>query len=71
MLYATNELDIKHYQSVHRSVYIGLLSPGDDPGRYVQSIEYLYEAYQQLDDQPPLVINTMGWNKGDYRLLIF
>ena len=27
-------------------------------------VSYLYQKYQALEDPPPLIVNTMGWNKG-------
>ena len=43
---------------------MGAVTPGDDPGRYLRCLKYVYEAYRCLPEKPVLIVNTMGWNKG-------
>jgi len=44
--------------------YFGGLSPGAQPMDYLRCLQYAYESYIRMDSKPPLVVNTMGWNKG-------
>jgi polynucleotide 5'-kinase involved in rRNA processing len=54
-----------------RVAFGGGLSPGNSPSLYVAAIKRVFSAYldhplvrNAEDVAPPLIVNTMGWNKG-------
>lgn len=47
-----------------RCVFFGGLSPTDDPPRYMACVRDVWQFYDKHLPHLPLVINTMGWNKG-------
>ena len=63
----------------HRAQFFGDVSPKDNPVLYIQSIQKTLSVYKEhYRHQGPLIINTMGWVKGqlwgrnlDYCLLYY
>jgi len=54
-----------------RMAFGGGNSPGQAPSLYINAIKWVYDAYvkhplinQDGKTKPPLIVNTMGWNKG-------
>ncbi|VDN96036.1 unnamed protein product [Rodentolepis nana] len=47
-----------------RQCFFGGTSPSVNPSFYVNCLRYVFEAFQEVQGQIPLVINTMGWTKG-------
>ena len=47
-----------------RSKYLGVASPADDATAYMGIVEQVFAHYKRHLSHVPLVINTMGWNKG-------
>uniref|UniRef100_A0A0X3PDL3 Polynucleotide 5'-hydroxyl-kinase NOL9 n=3 Tax=Schistocephalus solidus TaxID=70667 RepID=A0A0X3PDL3_SCHSO len=48
-----------------RQCFFGDLTPATNPTFYVQCLQYVFDAYKQLELlNYPLLINTMGWTQG-------
>lgn len=43
-------------------VYYGDVSCDQDTERYIDTVKYVFNSYKK---EVPLVINTMGWVKGE------
>ncbi|XP_076448137.1 uncharacterized protein LOC143284894 [Babylonia areolata] len=52
-----------HQKSAESMCFYGMASPAEGPSLYVQCVEHVLQAYRDMEHPPPLVINTMGWNK--------
>jgi len=46
-------------------VFIGHVSPASCTQLYINAVQHIYAAYLQLVPRPPLIVNTMGWMKGN------
>ncbi|KAF8333007.1 hypothetical protein F5887DRAFT_995172 [Amanita rubescens] len=67
-----------HPTSPNRAHYIGATTPLSSPAHYLASVQALFQAYEldlrtpllssdvpnHIRDVIPLLVNTMGWNKG-------
>lgn len=59
-----------HQRQPEASYFIGDISPGADPQRYIGCVQKLFADYMHGSvnpydaDVPPLVVNTHGWIKG-------
>ncbi|XP_064604883.1 polynucleotide 5'-hydroxyl-kinase NOL9-like isoform X2 [Liolophura sinensis] len=53
-----------HQQDPFFMCFFGLVSPAEDPRFYSSCMKKVYSQYESMDPKPPLIINTMGWNKG-------
>lgn len=53
-----------HQRKPRRWSFFGSLSPSAQPKEYLHCVRYAYDSYARMDNKPPLVVNTMGWNKG-------
>ena len=53
--------------SLPRSVFTGEISVANDPSGYLDGARQLVTAYRELSeaDPAPLLVNTMGWAKGE------
>ncbi|NXY05057.1 NOL9 kinase, partial [Pteruthius melanotis] len=56
-----------HQQTPHKMVYYGQTSCEQDTERYLDVVKYVFSCYKK---EVPLVINTMGWVKGEGLLLL-
>uniref|UniRef100_A0A8C3P0D9 Polynucleotide 5'-hydroxyl-kinase NOL9 n=1 Tax=Cyanoderma ruficeps TaxID=181631 RepID=A0A8C3P0D9_9PASS len=56
-----------HQQMPHKVVYYGQTSCEQDTERYLDVVKYVFSCCKK---EVPLVINTMGWVKGDGLLLL-
>uniref|UniRef100_A0A8D0AY33 Polynucleotide 5'-hydroxyl-kinase NOL9 n=1 Tax=Salvator merianae TaxID=96440 RepID=A0A8D0AY33_SALMN len=56
-----------HQRTPRKMVYYGETSCEQDTERYIDTLKYVFSAYER---DVPLVINTMGWVKGDGLLLL-
>ena len=56
-----------HQRKAERCCFVGAVSPADNPAHYLKCLDYVYTAYSTLAEKPPLIVNTMGWNKGMIR----
>ncbi|KAL5013572.1 hypothetical protein ScPMuIL_007842 [Solemya velum] len=59
-----------HQREPIYSVYYGGVSPSDNPGFYLKCVKAVYRRYRDIEPHGPLIVNTMGWNKG-LGLLLF
>ncbi|GFR74464.1 polynucleotide 5'-hydroxyl-kinase NOL9-like, partial [Elysia marginata] len=53
-----------HQRQAERLVYYGEVAAGHNPSVYVKCLKHVLEAYTQLENKPPLVVNTMGFPEG-------
>lgn len=54
-----------HHQKPKMSIFIGGTSVGELPSHYAKCIHEMWKYYLQHDArQQPVLVNTMGWNKG-------
>ncbi|XP_014669777.1 PREDICTED: polynucleotide 5'-hydroxyl-kinase NOL9-like [Priapulus caudatus] len=54
-----------HQRKPYRMCYYGHIAAQEDPVHYVACVKYVYQAYVKLRrDRVPLIVNTMGWNRG-------
>lgn len=53
-----------HQREAVSSFYFGGVTPADDPTRYLTCIEQCFSKYLEINEKIPLIVNTMGWNKG-------
>ncbi|KAK3101463.1 hypothetical protein FSP39_003786, partial [Pinctada imbricata] len=44
--------------------YFGAVTPAGNPDYYIQCVQKCVEAYRATGAKLPLIVNTMGWNKG-------
>ncbi|KAM8989626.1 polynucleotide 5'-hydroxyl-kinase NOL9 isoform 1-T1 [Ara ararauna] len=56
-----------HQQTPRKMVYYGQTSCEQDTERYLDVVKYVFSSYKK---EVPLVINTMGWVKGEGLLLL-
>ncbi|XP_020827417.1 polynucleotide 5'-hydroxyl-kinase NOL9 [Phascolarctos cinereus] len=56
-----------HQRKTRKMVFYGDSSCEDDCKKYTEIVKYVFSAYQR---EAPLIINTMGWVKGDGLLLL-
>ncbi|XP_051844637.1 polynucleotide 5'-hydroxyl-kinase NOL9 [Antechinus flavipes] len=56
-----------HQRKTRKMVFYGDSSCEDDCKKYIEVVKYVFSAYQR---EVPLIINTMGWVKGDGLLLL-
>ncbi|KAM9034225.1 polynucleotide 5'-hydroxyl-kinase NOL9 isoform 2-T2 [Sarcophilus harrisii] len=56
-----------HQRKTRKMVFYGDSSCEDDCKKYTEVVKYVFSAYQR---EAPLIINTMGWVKGDGLLLL-
>ncbi|KAM6402480.1 polynucleotide 5'-hydroxyl-kinase NOL9 isoform 2-T2 [Rhynochetos jubatus] len=56
-----------HQQTPRKMVYYGQMSCEQDTERYLDVVKYVFGSYKK---EVPLVINTMGWVKGEGLLLL-
>uniref|UniRef100_A0A669QVU0 Polynucleotide 5'-hydroxyl-kinase NOL9 n=1 Tax=Phasianus colchicus TaxID=9054 RepID=A0A669QVU0_PHACC len=56
-----------HQRTPRKMVYYGQTSCEQDTERYVDVVKYVFSSYRK---EVPLVINTMGWVKGEGLLLL-
>ncbi|XP_054031784.1 polynucleotide 5'-hydroxyl-kinase NOL9 isoform X1 [Dryobates pubescens] len=56
-----------HQQAPRRMVYYGLTSCEQDTERYLDVVKSVFSSYKK---EVPLVVNTMGWVKGEGLLLL-
>ncbi|XP_065505891.1 polynucleotide 5'-hydroxyl-kinase NOL9 [Caloenas nicobarica] len=56
-----------HQQTPRKMVYFGQTSCEHDTERYLDVVKYVFSSYKK---EVPLVINTMGWVKGEGLLLL-
>uniref|UniRef100_A0A8B9E9S5 Nucleolar protein 9 n=1 Tax=Anser cygnoides TaxID=8845 RepID=A0A8B9E9S5_ANSCY len=56
-----------HQHTPHKMVYYGQTSCEQDTERYIDVVKYVFNSYKK---EVPLVINTMGWVKGEGLLLL-
>ncbi|KFQ10339.1 Polynucleotide 5'-hydroxyl-kinase NOL9, partial [Leptosomus discolor] len=56
-----------HQQTPRKMVYYGQISCEQDTERYLDVVKYVFSSYKK---EVPLVINTMGWVKGEGLLLL-
>ncbi|XP_032057582.1 polynucleotide 5'-hydroxyl-kinase NOL9 [Aythya fuligula] len=56
-----------HQQTPRKMVYYGQTSCEQDTERYIDVVKYVFNSYKK---EVPLVINTMGWVKGEGLLLL-
>ncbi|XP_031552289.1 polynucleotide 5'-hydroxyl-kinase NOL9-like isoform X2 [Actinia tenebrosa] len=57
---------ITHLKWPERAHFFGDVSPKDNPNLYINSINHLYQYYEEKYEGKniPLVVNTQGWVKG-------
>ena len=53
-----------HHVWPNAAVFYGETSPEKDARGYLDCLKEVYKAYQNLPTEVPLIVNTMGWNKG-------
>ncbi|XP_013416970.1 polynucleotide 5'-hydroxyl-kinase NOL9 [Lingula anatina] len=53
-----------HQQEPVCSTFVGCASPAEDPNHYVNCVKYVFNQYKSQFSTTPLIVNTMGWNKG-------
>ncbi|XP_001377300.3 polynucleotide 5'-hydroxyl-kinase NOL9 [Monodelphis domestica] len=58
---------LTHQRTTRKMVFYGDSSCEDDCKKYTDIVKYVFSAYQR---EAPLIINTMGWVKGDGLLLL-
>ena len=46
------------------AVFYGHATPAKDAHGYMDCVRKMHNAYKNLTKQVPLIVNTMGWNKG-------
>ncbi|NWR82014.1 NOL9 kinase, partial [Centropus unirufus] len=56
-----------HQQTPRKMVYYGQTSCDQDTERYLDVVKYVFSSYKK---ETPLIINTMGWVKGEGLLLL-
>ncbi|XP_021273484.1 polynucleotide 5'-hydroxyl-kinase NOL9 [Numida meleagris] len=56
-----------HQRTPRKMVYYGQTSCEQDTERYIDVVKYVFSSYRK---EVPLVINTMGWVKGEGLLLL-
>ncbi|XP_072464829.1 polynucleotide 5'-hydroxyl-kinase NOL9 isoform X2 [Notamacropus eugenii] len=56
-----------HQRKTRKMVFYGDSSCEDDCKKYTEIVKYVFSAYQR---EAPLIVNTMGWVKGDGLLLL-
>ncbi|KAL8558200.1 hypothetical protein ACOMHN_036289 [Nucella lapillus] len=52
-----------HQKVAESMCFYGMASPAEAPSHYVRCVEHVFKAYQDMENPPPLIVNTMGWNK--------
>lgn len=53
-----------HQRQAERLVFFGEVAAGHNPSVYVKCLKHVLEAYKDMADKPPLVVNTMGFPEG-------
>ena len=46
--------------------YVGAASPAVNPAYYMHCVLRVYQRYSAMETKIPLIVNTMGWPKGEY-----
>ncbi|KAH9503624.1 Polynucleotide 5'-hydroxyl-kinase nol9 [Bulinus truncatus] len=53
-----------HQKQAERMVFYGDASPSQDPSFYIKCLKFVFEAYKELSQPLPLIVNTMGFPEG-------
>ncbi|RUS82672.1 hypothetical protein EGW08_009575 [Elysia chlorotica] len=53
-----------HQRQAERLVFYGETAAGHNPTMYVKCLQHVLAAYTDMEDKPPLVVNTMGFPEG-------
>ncbi|GFO40510.1 polynucleotide 5'-hydroxyl-kinase nol9-like protein [Plakobranchus ocellatus] len=53
-----------HQRHAERMVFYGEIKAGYDPSMYIKCLKHVLPAYTDLEDKPPLIVNTMGFPEG-------
>ena len=50
--------------STSRLVFYGETAAGHNPSVYIKCLKHVLSAYTDMEEKPPLIVNTMGFPEG-------